>query len=76
MPDADPDVLAIMNLHARCRNSGSLPCSGGILDQPAYLMDLFDVVDAARAEFRDKAQERAESEDLKARLAQGLERGR
>ena len=76
MPDVGPDVLAMMNLHARCRASGSLPHGGGVLDQPAYLMDLFDVIDGTRAEWKAQSADRAETEAVRSRLSGGLNRGR
>ena len=76
MPDVGQDVLMIMSLHARCRASGSLPHAGGVLDQPAYLMGLFDVIDQTRADFRAGEAERAESAALVAKLSEGLPHGR
>ena len=76
MPEVGQDVLMIMNLHARCRANGALPHSGGVLDQPAYLMSLFDVIDATRAQVQDKNAERDDDDALRAKLAARLTDGR
>ena len=75
MPEPGQEALAIMNLRARCRTNHSLPTSGGILDQPAYLMDLFDVIDASEADYRRGEIGRAEDEALRAKLAGELSHG-
>ena len=66
----------IMSLHARCRANGSLPRGGGVLDQPAYLMTLFDDIDNARAEVRAEIAERGEDDAIRAQLSAGLTNGR
>lgn len=65
----------IMNLHARCRANGALPHSGGVLDQPAYLMSLFDVIDATRAQVQAKNSEREDDDALRAKLSASLTNG-
>lgn len=75
MPNVGPDVLAIMSLHARCKNSQALPFSGGVLDQPAYLMNLFDVIDQAHAEHQYKLQTREQDDLLKEKLAGKIAHG-
>ena len=76
MPDVGQDVMMIMSLHARCRANGSLPRGGGVLDQPAYLMSLFDVIDSTRAQVQDKNAERDDDDALRAKLAARLTDGR
>lgn len=34
-----------MDLWIRCKNYGALPNPGGVLDQPAYMMRLLDMID-------------------------------
>jgi len=76
MPDVGTDVLAIMNLHARCRVNKSLPYSGGILEQPAYIMDLFDVIDSVRNAQRNAAAERENGAATQAQLSAELNHGK
>lgn len=75
MPEIGEDVLAIMNLHARCRENKCLPHSGGLLDQDAYLMDLFDVIDSARDQFHRKERERMRDAEAAAEMFRGAIRG-
>ena len=76
MPDVGQDVIAIMNLHARCQASKSLPHAGGVLDQPAHLMGLFDVIDSTRADWKAGEDDRAQTEAAQRRLLEGLTNGR
>ena len=67
-------MLAVLNLHARCRVNKCLPLAGGVLDQPAYLMELFDVIDQTHDAFKQKEHERVEAEALQEKLATRLAR--
>jgi len=64
MPDVRKDVRYILDLYSRCRANRTLPYAGGILEQPAWIMDLFEVVDNIKAEYHEKQaqKERLESE--------------
>ena len=76
MPETGADVLAIMNLHARCRANKCLPASGGLLDQPAHIMDMFDVIDEVQEKFHMKESERRREAEARAKLAEGIVHGR
>lgn len=62
----------ILRLHGRCRASGVLPYAGGVLAQPAWILELFDVVDGEQAAARSARAEEAQTE----RMRQSLERGK
>lgn len=62
MPAVDKDVLHIMSIYNKCRNNNALPCAGGVLDQPAWIMGLFEVIDNQKSEFNKAQNERAEVE--------------
>jgi len=57
MPTVGRDVMSVMNLYSRCQSSRSLPYAGGVLDQPAALMELFDVIEATREAHRRRQEE-------------------
>jgi hypothetical protein len=65
MPDVRKDVRYILDLYSRCRANRALPYAGGILEQPAWIMDLFEVVDNIKAEYHEK---QAQKERLEAEL--------
>lgn len=46
-----------MGLYSRCRANNVLPYAGGLLDQPAWIMDLFAVIDEVKAEYLKKKAE-------------------
>ena len=65
MPDVRKDVSFILDLYARCRSNNALPYAGGILNQPAWIMDLFEVIDNVKASYR---KEKGEAERVQAEL--------
>jgi len=66
----------LINLYSRCQARKSLPCGGGVLDQPAWIMDAFDVIDHTRTDFQRKESERQRDEEIKSKLSEGLNCGR
>ena len=52
MPYVPPQLMHVITLYNRCRANKCLPRAGGLLDQPAWLMELFGVIDSRR---EDKA---------------------
>ena len=52
-PDVGNRELAIINLYQRCLEFKALPYSGGVLDQPKYLLDYFDIIDARKRAHED-----------------------
>lgn len=49
-----------------------LPLSGGLLDQPAVLMDLLDAVEIEVEKWRQKRSEEREGEAMKQQMARAL----
>lgn len=37
-------MFALIGLYTRCRNWQALPFAGGVLDQPAWLMEALDLI--------------------------------
>lgn len=62
MPPLDARVSGLMNLYQRCKERSSLPCAGGVLDQPEHIMRDFDVIDERVAVLRRKKAEDEERE--------------
>ena len=61
MPDLKSDVIYIMSLYSRCRANNILPYAGGILDQPAWILDLFEVVDNVKSRFQKEKEQTDEA---------------
>jgi len=57
MPWVDKNTRAVILLWKRCRDRGALPEPGGLLDQPEYLMEMFDVIDSEIAKFRQRQED-------------------
>ena len=62
MPDVNNDVRYIMSLYARCQQYNCLPYAGGVLNQPAWIMDLFAVIENRQAAHDREAAEKQEME--------------
>lgn len=70
MPDADQEAMAIIGLHAKARRNKVLPCEGSLMEQPAVLLECFDVIDKAGEEKAIKdAQDREMAFQKSAKLA-------
>ena len=52
MPATSADVTYILDLYGKCRANNALPVAGGMLDQPATIMDLFDVIDNVKDKYQ------------------------
>lgn len=65
MPAMRTDVGCILDLYSRCRANNVLPYAGGLLDQPAWLMDLFSVIDDIKAAYKKSE---VETEEAKAKI--------
>lgn len=63
MPYFPPEVKYVVGVYERCRENRCLPRAGGLLDQPAWLMECFAVIDAVKADKARQDRERAERED-------------
>jgi hypothetical protein len=62
MPRPTGDTARVMRLYRRCRDSKALPAAGGMLDQPADLIEAFDIIDECVAAKRAKENHEAERE--------------
>ena len=68
MPEVARDVHYILKLYSRCQQYHCLPYAGGILNQPAWIMDLFSVIENRQAAHDKEAAEKQEMENaLKAK---------
>jgi hypothetical protein len=59
MPDLKPRTAQLIALYQRCERYRCLPYPGSLLEQPAWIMRLFDVI---RAGLDRAAREAAEEE--------------
>ena len=71
MPDLKPKTSFIISLYNRCRKHRCLPYPGSLLEQPAWLMGLFDAIDAAVDEHRRRKDDENRRKEIL--LAQELE---
>ena len=75
MPEIGKDVALVLRLYFRCVNLKSLPYDGGVMDQPAWIMDLFDVIDEQKDQQASRERELAER-DAKVRELRANQGGR
>ena len=68
MPEVARDVHYILKLYNRCQQYHALPYAGGVLAQPAWIMDLFSVIEHRRNLY---AQENQQQQQLEAALNSG-----
>ncbi|MEA3225401.1 MAG: hypothetical protein U9Q07_05580 [Planctomycetota bacterium] len=54
MKYVSPDVSTVLTLHDHFRN-GCMPFAGGVMDQPAVLLDAFNLVSLYMAEAGEQA---------------------
>ena len=54
MPAAGKDVQFILSLFFKCEKYRALPYPGGVLSQPAWIMNLFDTISSVRDDIRAK----------------------
>lgn len=59
MPDMDMETASLLTLHGRCKRFRALPFPGSVMDQPALVMDLFDVIDEQMALERKRRADQA-----------------
>lgn len=52
MPEVNGFTSMVINLHNRCQTYKTLPFPGGLMDQPSWIMRLFDAIDGATVKWR------------------------
>jgi hypothetical protein len=62
MPAIAKDVALVLRLYFRCERFRALPYAGGVLEQPGWIMDLFDVIEEQKEAQARVDAERAENE--------------
>jgi len=72
MPDVGNREAVIINLYQRCQEFKALPFSGGVLDQPAWLMDCFSVIEREKSLYEQKKNRDFEREEIRAKQKQEL----
>jgi hypothetical protein len=68
MPYVPPQLMYVLSLYSKCRANRCLPRAGGLLDQPAWLMELFAVIDATKDAHARAAREKVEQQDALRRI--------
>jgi hypothetical protein len=76
MPDLKAKTGWLITLRQRCERYRCLPYPGGLLEQPAWLMRLFDVMDARREHHRREQAENGRRQAERDRLRAELKNGR
>ena len=56
MPAVTKDVNYILSLFFKCEKYRALPYPGGVLSQPAWLMNLFDTITSVREEVQAESE--------------------
>ena len=56
MPAVTKDVNYILSLFFKCEKYRTLPYPGGVLSQPAWIMNLFDTIEAVRNEVQSESE--------------------
>ena len=75
MPEPTVLDLELLKLWSRCKQFNALPAAGGLLDQPATLMDLMDLVGSTVDRVHAKQQEDETNTMKKQRILEDLNRG-
>jgi len=68
MPKIERAEVALLSLWGRCKSLNTLPVMGGVLDQPEWLMQAFEVIEGAREAVRARREEAEQSAALKRKL--------
>jgi hypothetical protein len=68
--------VSLINLWQRCNRLHALPCSGGILEQPEWIMREMDTIAAAISDFQNQQQEQQDMDLEKERRKMELQNGR
>ncbi len=63
--------MTLLRLYQRCDQRKCLPCEGGVLDQPLWIMSAFDVIDERKAQIKQKQTEAAEMNEARRKLKVG-----
>ena len=56
MPAVTKDVNYILSLFFKCEKYRTLPYPGGVLSQPAWIMNLFDTITSLRDDIRAESE--------------------
>lgn len=59
MPAVAKDVHYILSLFFKCEKYRTLPYPGGVLSQPAWVMNLFDTIEGVRNELQTEREQAA-----------------
>ena len=73
MPEYDKEAAHIIKIYQRSKSWNTLPFPGCLLEQPAYAMEMFDVIDEAIAEEKEN---RKREEQSKLDFSKGLNSAR
>ena len=75
MPFVDSKTKSIILLYKRCRDRQALPEAGSLLDQPEWILEAFDVIDAEISQCRkqeaDEMRRKAISDEALRKLGHG-----
>lgn len=72
MPEVAVGEMEMLRLWSRCKAFGKLPFAGGILEQPAWVMDALDTVNSSVESVRAKRDEDAKTDLEKQKLMGNL----
>lgn len=72
MPEVKSRTSFIINLFNRCKQFRCLPYPGSLLEQPSWIMDLFDSIESAINGWKRNKQEEAERHEVMRQQEQEL----
>lgn len=71
MPEVKEAAAELISLYERCKASGALPYSGGVLDQPEWIMQAFDAIEGAKNTVKREDEARAMADYERSRQMPG-----
>lgn len=57
MPEVKGLAAEVIGLYERCKAHNALPCEGGILAQPEWIMQAFDVIEETKIRVRRESKD-------------------
>jgi len=70
MPEISNKTNWVIRTYNRCKSFRCLPFPGSLVDQPAWILSMFDCVENAKSEVAKEERENANREIKKAELAE------
>ena len=72
MPDIDAETNALIGLYERTKRFNALPFPGSLLEQPEWILRIFDLIESTKLKVAAAKEEEANNDLEKARLQKCL----